>query len=55
MSQGKVLSKREEVELDDDIGEIYAQLINEKGLSFQEAKRTLRESVNCFVGSVNLD
>lgn len=50
-----MLSEDERERLDDEVGEIYGYLILKEGLSFREAKRTLRESVNCFVGHICLD
>ena len=50
-----MLSEKERERLVDDIGEFYSNLIVTKGLTFRQSKQVLRESVNCFVGHVDLD
>lgn len=55
MSTGRVLSEREKEELDDLVGDLYSELITDKGLSFTQAKKELRASVSCFIGHVDLD
>jgi len=50
-----MLSKDENEKLDDDVGELYSELIITKGLTFKQARKELKSSVLCFVGHVNLD
>lgn len=49
------LSEEERERLVDGVGEFYSELIITKGLTFKQAKEELRESVNCYVGYVDLD
>lgn len=50
-----MLSEKEREGLDDDVGELYSNLIIARGLTFKQAKEELKGSVSCFVGYVNLD
>ena len=52
---GKELSENDQSDLTDKIGQLYGDLCMNKGLSFREAKRELRETVNSFIGHVNCD
>ena len=50
-----MLSEKEREGLDDDIGELYSDLIITRGLTFKQARKELKASVCCFVGHVWLD
>ena len=52
---GKELTEDEQSDLTDQIGQLYGDLCVNKGLSFREAKRELRETVNSFIGHVNCE
>ena len=50
-----MLSEKEREGLNDDVGELYSDLIIRRGLTFKQARGELKASVNCFIGHISLD
>lgn len=49
------LSQKEKTNLTDQVGDLFATLIVDKGFCFRSAKREIRQTVTSFVGHVWLD